>query len=522
MDDQPGSPARPSRTCRKPSHVLRTTPSHPALALLLGAAMLLALCTISLAQHVSEIHLKYDDGSEQHITVAQATPPPATAPSGAPATTQPSTLTPFRSSISQAGLATFFDAVGCAPANADPTSFTWTWDFGDPASARNQMKGFNAAHIYEEPGTYTVTLTITSQANKVGENTSSPPHPLTWTSSITIPRSTRRIFNVPPGSDLSFYRGQSNIELVLSKGTYSARQTVTFNNNVLLRGNGAVLDLVAPVDGFVLGTNCRITGLTIDYPAAAHPASSNFNGVATAFYPAKGNIAIDHCTFLNVAYCVNGNRRPDGVLIQDCSAPLIDGLRGYLAWVQGKQWVITGNTVKNPIIEHCIRCEDNSGPLSITDNTLSNLSSAQSGVKDDWSKGCILLHWTHDVYIAGNSITGQSANGGGDVGVGPLRYNGQPGNPERVLRTIVEDNTFHSANLGVDAGAIDTVLRDNTFLADQPWPVTNAIIVNAADSQRDRDVQNLRIRDNTAHTPYVPLRIKQGQVKDLISNWTPQ
>ena len=73
-----------------------------------------------------------------------------------------------------APLAVFFDAVEAAsgvlqPADGDYASLGYAWDFGDVeagtwstnGNSRNAAMGYVAAHVYEQPGTYTVTLTVT-------------------------------------------------------------------------------------------------------------------------------------------------------------------------------------------------------------------------------------------------------------------------------------------------------------------------------------------------------------------------
>ena len=76
-----------------------------------------------------------------------------------------------------APLAVFFDAVDAAsgvvqPADGNHANVCYRWEFGDPDSgtwstsgrSRNQATGYLAAHVYERPGLYTVTLTVTESA----------------------------------------------------------------------------------------------------------------------------------------------------------------------------------------------------------------------------------------------------------------------------------------------------------------------------------------------------------------------
>lgn len=45
--------------------------------------------------------------------------------------------------------------------SGSPIQATYNWNFGDSASQYNQLVGFNAAHVYDNPGTYTITLSLT-------------------------------------------------------------------------------------------------------------------------------------------------------------------------------------------------------------------------------------------------------------------------------------------------------------------------------------------------------------------------
>src|SRR5690242_18733760 len=45
----------------------------------------------------------------------------------------------------------------------DATSAQIEWNFHDPKGAYNHLPGFNAAHVYEKPGKYKVTLRVTNK-----------------------------------------------------------------------------------------------------------------------------------------------------------------------------------------------------------------------------------------------------------------------------------------------------------------------------------------------------------------------
>src|SRR5688572_1431923 len=83
-----------------------------------------------------------------------------------------------------APLTVFFDAVDTAapawrsgvvqPDDGDTSSSEYVWDFGDPKSgawansgrSRNVAFGPVAAHVYQNPGVYTVALTVTDRGGK--------------------------------------------------------------------------------------------------------------------------------------------------------------------------------------------------------------------------------------------------------------------------------------------------------------------------------------------------------------------
>src|SRR5439155_16326281 len=47
-----------------------------------------------------------------------------------------------------------------------PITTNYQWDFGDSSGKDNRLVGFNASHVYDNPGTYTIKLTVTNALGK--------------------------------------------------------------------------------------------------------------------------------------------------------------------------------------------------------------------------------------------------------------------------------------------------------------------------------------------------------------------
>src|SRR3989344_5797410 len=62
-----------------------------------------------------------------------------------------------------------------------PLTATYEWDFGDPNGKYNKLRGWNVAHVYDNSGTYTITLKITNEGGGVS----------TATKTVTITADTR-------------------------------------------------------------------------------------------------------------------------------------------------------------------------------------------------------------------------------------------------------------------------------------------------------------------------------------------
>jgi hypothetical protein len=89
--------------------------------------------------------------------------------------TRPATTEPWRPSPGHPKAVGLLLPPGIAPcvlhvnalrfplASGTPLTARYDWDFGDPGSKYNTLTGFNAAHVYEGPGKYTVKLTVTDE-----------------------------------------------------------------------------------------------------------------------------------------------------------------------------------------------------------------------------------------------------------------------------------------------------------------------------------------------------------------------
>jgi len=98
---------------------------------------------------------------------------------------------------------------------------TYNWNFGDSGSRFNTLTGWNAGHIYNNPGTYTVTLTITNDQG----------HSSSVSTPVVISPSTRRTIYVDAANGNDGNNGLSTGSAVRSWPR--ANQLLGDNTNVL-------------------------------------------------------------------------------------------------------------------------------------------------------------------------------------------------------------------------------------------------------------------------------------------------
>jgi len=196
----------------------------------------------------------------------------------------------------------------------------------------------------------------------------------------------------------------------------------------------------------------------------------------------KGD-AVLGCQFLNVDYAVNAQADPSGLLVQNNTAPLSTGLRGYFVWGEGDDFVILGNTVANSTHEHIVRIAG-VDRLNISDNNFTNTIDSYD---NNIIRGTITIHKGTYAYISGNTLNS------GIASVGPLgRGAGLDDKAARFNWIVIENNTINSQFVFL-MGSQHIMFRNNVVNANNTW----GLEAEGYDTQYARGVVDLTIANNT-------------------------
>jgi hypothetical protein len=426
-----------------------------------------------------------------------------------------------------AGQAVDVDAMNSNLAGDTPLTATFQWNFGDATSSSefNSLAGFNAAHVYNVPGEYQISLTITGSDGDVSTATTQV--------NVSAATSMRTIYVSTSGSDSNsglspnapiqtVARAQqllgSNTQVLFQAGDRFSMDSslyVYFSNVTLSSyGNGPQPVLYwtggetnyTMIDNNAAAFNLTISGLTFD---SIYGTDTN-ETPPTAITPSGSDIAITDNTFLNIDYAINLNNCPTGVLVQDCSAPQVTytgqvlpegtddvtsddvtGLRGYLVWTQGSDITIVGNYAANSTRQHIVRV-GGANLLNIQYNNFTNLS--RLGVDpSDMAKDTIDLQMGTYAFIANNTLSG------GPTGVGPLTTQ-----PSGFNYAIFSDNTLY-VPMNIEPGASNVLVEGNVSYLDG----NTEYYVNGYDTTNNRGVVNAIITGNTV--------INSGPTGDFLS-----
>lgn len=399
----------------------------------------------------------------------------------------------------QAGHSIHVNALATNFKSGDALSAKYEWNFGDNDSKWNNLVGWNGSHVYDNAGTYTITLRVTNSAGKVA----------TTTTTVTIAESTRRVIYVSnDGSDSnsgvspnralrSFDKAismaSSDTEILFNRGDRftTERGGRVSGRNVVIGAYGAGARPLVRYTGpagyhkiiSVTGTawDVSISGLAFDMKFTDmekknRPDAIGANGV---------NLTVRDNEFVNIGYAINANNDPRGMLVVDNIAPRAEAIRSYFVWADGSDISIVGNKVANSTREHNIRVSGANRVL-IAHNDMTNSTGKVSG--DKTPKGTLTIQKGSFVYVSRNKLTD------GPVSVGPLGDGDGLRSPnDRFSWAVIEDNEFDT-RMQVDHGASHVMIRGNVFAETNRSPVE----IEGWNSVYRRGTSDVRVVDNLA------------------------
>lgn len=347
-------------------------------------------------------------------------------------------------------------ALGTNVGAGNETTARYEWDFGDsPANGSqfNILVGWSAAHTYNQPGTYTITLRVMNQDRQQA----------TVTKQVTVGSLTRStIYVSPAGNDANAGTSASapiqtfgraaqllaNDRQILFQrgGTYNTSSGMYISHQNLIIGAYGAGE--PPVINYTSGTNYA---KIIDFDSDAMDIiienirfDSNFapnNMIVRALQPHGTNITVRNCFFNKISYAMNcGGGGVNGLLAQGNWA---DAIGAYFVWGEGSKHTIIGNTVLNSLDEHNIRMGGVSKFL-IAHNDLTNTS-----------KSTIWCMLGDHAYVANNILRS------GRFIAGPNFAVSSPS--ERFPWLVFEANRILGQGVVLYSGAENMVFRNNVI-----------------------------------------------------------
>lgn len=406
-----------------------------------------------------------------------------------------------------AGQAVHVDGLSSSLNAGQVTTARYEWDFGDTtaSSKYNKLVGFNASHVYNTPGTYTVTLRVINEGGKTA----------TTTATVNVSADTRPTIYVSyygndnnsgssEGSPVRSWNrvvqlagNVSNVRVLFKRGeTFDVSTTEWWINgdnvSVGAYGSGAnpVIRYVGPRDRrrFMLVTAESAQGTSISdltFDSIYTSTDGDAGNMPTAIFLNGDNNVVRNVQFLNVGLATNTGPTATGVMTQDNTSPLVTGLRDYFMWVEGTNVVAVGNTVANSTREHIIRLSGASRVL-VSGNNLTNLDRTSID-RLDAGKGVVAAQKGSYYYVVNNKLNGPT-------GFGPLGLaNGLNDKSARTLNGVFESNYQTGAQFEIRHGAENIMVRNNIFDRD------NGIAINLEgfDTSYNRGSSNIAIINNT-------------------------
>lgn len=278
---------------------------------------------------------------------------PAAAVSAIPATPPPAPVAPAAPVFSPAGPITAGRFV-----HVDGNGAIVNVDFGDPTAPYNALRGYNAAHAYDKPGSFTITVQAPGKSPIVQH--------------VQVLPDTRPTVTLAPTDDLAdaISKLHDNTILLLPTGAtfdLHAPATIAANGVTLRAVSAAAATPPAPAprirrlatpgsySGLIVsGSNVSIEGLEFDSdkPVAA---SSDKVGIYAINLRAN-NLLVRNCTFRNIDDGLHCNPNQTGLLAIDCH--FTSELRACAAYLDAMHdIVLLGINAVGSTVEHIVRLE---------------------------------------------------------------------------------------------------------------------------------------------------------------------
>ena len=348
-----------------------------------------------------------------------------------------------------------------------PLTARYQWDFGDTTSESryNLLPGWSAGHVYDTPGLFTITLTITNENGEAGtaqqrvrivppsvtpqaiyvDNTLSGVQP-DPTGGVDVPSIASAIPYLADNTQLLFHRGQ----------TFSLINTISVpfgNVTIGAYGDGDSPTLLLPSGSgtfqpFIQPTSSARNTVIRDIKFVAAGSSR----IGVAIQPFGQALVVRNCEFQNLDDAILSNFSPVGVLAMDNKAGV---LKEYFAYIKGTDHVYLGNTVDDSTGQHNFRTYGIR--VLCYGNDLTNLPISASLHTLRINDGA----W---MYWANNTLHG------GPISVGPLGPDSAGALPGSGISWVcIENNRWYQVpgnwsnhnRIDVDAGVQHIVIRNN-------------------------------------------------------------
>ncbi|WP_059439082.1 PKD domain-containing protein [Anaeromyxobacter sp. PSR-1] len=470
--------------------------------------------------------------------------------------TAPAPAAPMTAANRVAGvapLAVFFDAVDTQPEGpaspftwrsgvvqpADPEAAEYVWDFGDPGAgawrttglSRNTATGYTTAHVYEAPGTYTATLTVTDAGGTRR----------TYRQQITVSAPAGKTYYVAAGGNdgnagtspdapfATFARGFAAVNggpgrrLLLRRGdtftTVGVTLTAPGPGIIGAYGEGARPVLrVTGVDGglIVRAPDWRLMDLELVGPGAAVDQAAAV-GYSNVVQTVNALVLRVRSTGFRVGLG-NGDWKPiyatphDGNAWVECEATAEQSGGMY---VGGRRLAILGNDLHDMTSTHALRVWQ-AHKAVIAHNRLWNPGGTRHALKlhgPAHGDGRPETRW---VTVADNRVRGRVWS----MAIGPQDAE----NDERVSHVVVERNiTSGEASVQVDLTiwARDVMVRNNVFDGTGAAKYYTAVLVGRRGLEPEpedvRVVNNTMVRRDAADE-FAVIRVERSAARVTLRN----